>query len=341
MFLLVLHCRAFCQITFVEGEKSNGGFIKDSTMLPYDSLTNISAIDNSYKHLIGQNVIFYGNSSIEDAWEKYGFGFYSEEVWLKYLKNKDVGRVKIFEKLAYAPFLKKEFKILNIDTINFKRKTYCVVERFMKLQERQSGKIVFYRFDDSFVNSLWTVVGYIEKAKQKYVGNYFMFEKNIYNSKGFLFNSSDFNVVGSTWKCLDISLMASKIADKSIAVLKLSNMDTPADSCYEYLDGLKEKYIVKIFTLADLNNIPKVDRHFQDSIRIEYLKKLYGTDKALDIFNGEVKIGFTTDMCREAWGSPSSRNVTKGSWGVNEQWVYSYRKRYLYFENGILVAIQY
>ena len=38
-------------------------------------------------------------------------------------------------------------------------------------------------------------------------------------------------------------------------------------------------------------------------------------------------------------GSPESCNRTTGSYGEHEQWVYEYDV-YLYFENGILTAVQ-
>lgn len=332
------------QISFVEDNETslkNENSLNNQVQL-YDSLTNICAINGSYKHLIGQDVIFYGSPNIEEANEKYGFGFYSENAWLKYLKSMNAGKVKIIEKLPFVSFLKKKFEILNIDTLIFKKKTYSVTKRFMKLKDTQSGAITFYRFDDSFVNSLWSVVGYVEKAKQLYGGKYLMFEKNEYNKDSYLFYSSPVDIPKGQWKCKDVSLKISEFANKSNVVLKLLNVNNPSDSCYEYLDVLKAKYIVKVFSLAELNSISKkLDKRVQDSIRIEYLKKLYGKEKALDIFDGNVRLGFTQAMCREAWGSPSSRNTTQGSWGIHEQWVYSHRKSYLYFENGVLTAIQY
>ena len=61
--------------------------------------------------------------------------------------------------------------------------------------------------------------------------------------------------------------------------------------------------------------------------------------KRNDILNGIVKLGWSKDMCREAWGNPKDINKTIGSYGVHEQWVYG-GDNYLYFENGILTTIQ-
>lgn len=51
-------------------------------------------------------------------------------------------------------------------------------------------------------------------------------------------------------------------------------------------------------------------------------------------------IGMTTDeVLQSTWGVPEDINKTTYSWGTTEQWVYS-GYRYIYFENGIVVAIQ-
>lgn len=80
--------------------------------------------------------------------------------------------------------------------------------------------------------------------------------------------------------------------------------------------------------------------------RFETLAKKYGKVNAKLIINGEVRLGWSKDMCRESWGKPHDINTTTGSWGVHEQWVYeysfddSYSIYCLYFENGVLTTIQ-
>ena len=54
----------------------------------------------------------------------------------------------------------------------------------------------------------------------------------------------------------------------------------------------------------------------------------------------EVRIGMTKEeVLKEGWGRPNDINKTTTAYGVSEQWVYSGYK-YLYFEDGILTAIQ-
>lgn len=69
------------------------------------------------------------------------------------------------------------------------------------------------------------------------------------------------------------------------------------------------------------------------------LIKKYGKRNALLILENAVQIGFTKEMCVEAWGEPYdiNRTVTRNS--IHEQWVYGIG-RYLYFEGNILTAIQ-
>lgn len=48
----------------------------------------------------------------------------------------------------------------------------------------------------------------------------------------------------------------------------------------------------------------------------------------------------TDKMAKASLGNPDDINKSTGSWGVHEQWVYSKKDIYLYFENGKLTSIQ-
>jgi hypothetical protein len=54
---------------------------------------------------------------------------------------------------------------------------------------------------------------------------------------------------------------------------------------------------------------------------------------------GEPRIGMTEIEAREAWCRPDHVNSTETLGRTREQWVF-YRRGYLYFDNGRLVAIQ-
>ena len=54
----------------------------------------------------------------------------------------------------------------------------------------------------------------------------------------------------------------------------------------------------------------------------------------------EPEIGMSKDEVLESsWGSPDDKNIDEYEWGTEEQWVYDERG-YIYFENGIVDAIQ-
>jgi len=77
----------------------------------------------------------------------------------------------------------------------------------------------------------------------------------------------------------------------------------------------------------------------KEYIRNRYKKYKWSKKIWNSIETGKVFIGMTNLQATLAWGAPESVNRTIGSWGEHEQWVYTH-KSYLYFENGILKAIQ-
>jgi hypothetical protein len=64
------------------------------------------------------------------------------------------------------------------------------------------------------------------------------------------------------------------------------------------------------------------------------------SDKTIQaISNKKVHIGMTKDQAIAAWGRPNDINKTITAVVTSEQWVYGQRS-YLYFDNGVLTAIQ-
>lgn len=70
-----------------------------------------------------------------------------------------------------------------------------------------------------------------------------------------------------------------------------------------------------------------------------HLIKKFGKKNANLILDGQVQIGFTKEMCIEAWGEPYDINRTITGYGTLEQWVYGIGT-YLYFEGNVLTGIQ-
>lgn len=96
----------------------------------------------------------------------------------------------------------------------------------------------------------------------------------------------------------------------------------------------------------------KYQKRLDDKLQKEQLEKIekekrrkseliqhYGEESADLILIKKVKIGWTKEMCLESWGKPQEINKTTTANLIHEQWVYSL-KRYLYFNDDLLAAIQ-
>ncbi len=84
------------------------------------------------------------------------------------------------------------------------------------------------------------------------------------------------------------------------------------------------------------------------------LSDAYGPAIALRLINGEIWIGMTDEMFREAKGKPTEINRSVYAFGIHEQWVYERKvieygtygahlgtdSKYYYFEDGILTSWQ-
>lgn len=102
---------------------------------------------------------------------------------------------------------------------------------------------------------------------------------------------------------------------------------------------------VGFISYSSLNDNEKVKAIINKNLanenpRLARLTKKYGSYNAQRIIKGEYWIGMTDEMARESVGNPDDINKSTGSWGIHEQWVYSKKDLYLYFENGKLTSIQ-
>jgi len=113
-----------------------------------------------------------------------------------------------------------------------------------------------------------------------------------------------------------------------------------------------ERYVNDIRYIEDtLNKVDAVPKELEQNVDnlkqwIESKKEFYSNkltkikiaDRTLN--PSTVKIGMTVDeVLTEGWGKPTKINKTTTQYGVSEQWVYS-NYNYLYFDDGILTAIQ-
>jgi hypothetical protein len=96
---------------------------------------------------------------------------------------------------------------------------------------------------------------------------------------------------------------------------------------------------------SDREATAKKQKEQQEAIErseADRMKSLYDKYKdseyRFDIILKKARLGMTKAMVLDSWGKPISINKSVGSWGVNEQWVYS--SAYFYFENGLLTSYQ-
>lgn len=70
--------------------------------------------------------------------------------------------------------------------------------------------------------------------------------------------------------------------------------------------------------------------------------KKYGVQNGSLILDGKVQLGFTKDMCLEAWGKPDEVHTTVMKGMIAEYWIYlmEYKASGLWFTNGKLETIQ-
>lgn len=200
-------------------------------------------------------------------------------------------------------------------------------EFFFKLQEKESGDILYYEYDTSFeFNFPFVMVGYFTKIKQLYIDHqYVIGGVNWYSSH---FNDADTTPVsemttgapvsnfctGAMWKCTDLTI------DEKYYAIVLVLQNTKGEKIPLPLDDLHKGYAYEA-KLASL-----------------YEAK-FGHENWRAILKRSVKIGMTKEMCRMAWGEPKSINETVNSNGKSEQWVYP-SNNYLYFNQNILSSVQ-
>jgi len=285
---------------------------------PYDSLQNFLGKD-VYQY-IGQDLYLKGES---EKIRPYGYmGFlidYKKDIYQKGNIYNCCSEESKFNS-NYDKMREKYFKVLDVlKHPNYSDFLYSD-KYYLKLQEKISGDIVYYEYSSRFKHSFpFIVVGYFEKLKKTIVGNeYILMNKNSYNLGEPV---NDIN----TGKPVDIS---------PTVIWKAK--DITIEERYFILSVLLENNNGENIVF-DLENINDESFIIKKSVADEY-KVSFGTENWELISQGKVKIGMTSKMCEISWGKPKSINETITSGNKNEQWIYS--SNYLYFENGILTAMQ-
>ena len=291
----------------------------------YDSLSNFFATDHSYKHLIGQTLLYCGNP----------YGRIDE--WVNYKKGK------------YYKLLSISGSAINDEYFNGKM-DLCDLETNDTIHVKQSY------FDNEFkdLNNSWVVLGHYEKLKSMYVDSTFVY--NDAHSNSSLINRYEGNLLSieadtvtekirdkSIWKCIDVQVRPRQENDglqhddRSPIVLIFENEKYGKHYTY-YEDRFKKPAIRNIFTLKSTYENAIAKEKKRKSERMAELTRKYGESNAKMIAAGKVCVGMTKAMCIEAWGRPRHKHETITSSGSTEQWVYG--SSYIYFRGDKVIAIQ-
>lgn len=289
--------------------------------------------------------------------------YHSESVAIKNISS----QFKQFEgqSIYILPMTKKEHSFnkkwsSNSSKNDKLRGSYYTIDGFdFKIDEKYTGlfkldKVIFKLKNEDGKKYKWEVayyslndallVGYYEKLKSKSIGNTFVYTGR---SKGKgsqfivepLLDHSSIDIKtnqvvdlqnGEEWLCTDIQLVDDEITMQLYAIL--TNLNGK-----EIKARIENRFLTKGEQNATFFSCFMEKKEYigwKDS-----LIEKYGVDNALLIIGKKAKIGMSDSMCLDSWGEPDSKNRTILNGMEREQWIYK-NKSYLYFDNGILVAIQ-
>lgn len=310
ILLMVFTIIAFGQITTTKVAPKS-----EQITISYDSTQNF--LKGDIYNYIGQELYVKGKS---EGLREYGYDGFSKDYTKSTLGNKS----NVYEccdsyNSRYDSLVGKYFKV--IDVVTTKGTTIPFIEfdkdynkaYFLKLIRKDNLDTIYYHYDGYEHNFPFIVVGFFEKQKKEFVGKEFVFNDIEFDGATDIKTGKIItNKSGQKWKCIDLTI-EEKYYNLSL-VFQNSLGEQIAD---EYERVLNVAYTAK-----------KADSY----------KKRFGETNWNTILAGKVKVGMTKEMCKLSWGEPQDINKTITSGKTKEQWVYS--DNYLYFDNGILTAIQ-
>jgi len=361
--------QSIAQITTLEKPIQDDKSIKNTqneVLVVYDSLKNFEALTNSksskisYKHLIGQKIYVVNNSDLcqlkRYVWGKNEItnrgwdveGHYMTIIDGKRYQNNtkwknafDIAFQDDTDSIVYC-YEKDHYGNLN----NF----MVILGHFEKMKQLYENKeLVFVKDDNNetyyYQNGIFNLNTHKRINTIKKGTSFFCTGISIDDQKGSAFDT------GNPYK---------NIVDR--VVLVLHNDELGDCFCYATSQDMangnasKEYVLGKFLYREDYNKKQKNDaiaakqkkesdqakakeKEEKEQQHIQALVAKYGQSNVDLARQGKVKIGWNKELCKEAWGEPQSINKTTTAYGVHEQWVYS-TSRYLYFDDGVLTAIQ-
>ena len=239
----------------------------------------------------------------------------------------------------------------------------CILQVFLR-NENTNDTLYWQGQARHIYNSYFALVPYFVKKVSLYKNKDFVATRSINNLVDINTSESVTIAPGEKWHCYDVTYLHTeknalvqpfilmengqnkvKIPFRDLEVKKYSQLTTIdieetlmfiTASDYEKLLAEKQKNI-------DDRIAAQKERERQEElvrqIRKEQILKKYNSKYGPLIANGQICLKMTKDMCIDAWGQPISINTTTVEGLTLEQWVYGLGT-YVYFENGIITAIQ-
>ena len=148
----------------------------------------------------------------------------------------------------------------------------------------------------------------------------------------------------STWECVDLTLIISEDEYRLYYIMKnneSTEIKIPAGKLEKYGFVFKKTYEMEMkakqLKVDELNKLQGEKEAKYKAFLMQKKQDLiskYGLKNGTKIFDGEVELGMTKEMCLEAWGSTNSKLTNN----LIEIWIYSYGNS-LSFKDDVLIQI--
>lgn len=313
------------------------------TCAPYDSLVNIP---------VKPDILTKDFSTKEEA-QAYAdaqFGtIIGQKLFVIPMTEKKAAQIASWGRDDMAKFRNKYYTIIGFNYII--EKSYVSglygIEHVIYLLKDEKGKsakldVLISSYDDDLM-----IVGYYDKLKASHVGKTFIYSGTARGdlmadnlNKILRHTAKDVNTgkvieipIGSVWECTGLQLYDDGVTVQLYYTFKSKDgqeiLARISNRRKDIMEDIEQEYAFASCFIDALDH----------ELTVQVLSERYGMENADLIINKKVKEGMTQEMCLLSWGAPEDVNSTITNGVKYEQWVYSISS-YLYFENGILTAIQ-
>lgn len=329
LLFIILSTNCYSQITTIAAPKE---VVKE--VLKYDSLESLT-YENAPLH-VGQTLFLKGDS-YSKADNGFCYTFYTKMVTdslisslnnqnfrnhLKRVSREDylykpieTGKMLGDRKETvsdYSALVGKYYKIVSIKTEKSRYSRDIIY--WFELVNKDSSPFYLRLENDYSTHKDFVTLGYYEKMKQTFVGKEF-YSKGRYELDKIDTKDKVTLPFKIKFKCTDIAV---NVGENGPIFAVLEN-ETHGRIKGEIKKGERLNHFITV------------------SFYNECIRK-YGTKFGNDVAKGRIELGMNKKMVIDAWGAPKDINITNGSFGTHEQWIYG--DRYLYFENGRLTSMQ-